>query len=113
LSSVDDHADVRISQELLKQISENYRKNRNTFRVMLGNLNDFDPDKHTVSEAKLEEVDQYMLVRLQQMIENVRKNYDAYDFAEVSQEINNFIAGDLCTFYINCASVMFYIECES
>src|SRR5699024_11737685 len=76
LSSIDYQADVRISQEILKQITESYRKIRNTFRFMLGNLNDFDPEKHTVSEANLEEVDQYMLVRLQQIIENVRKNYD-------------------------------------
>src|SRR5699024_9456044 len=84
VSSVDYQADVRISQEILKQISESYRKISNTFRFMLVNLNDFDPEKHTVSEANLEEVDQYMLVRLQQIIENVRKNYDAYDFADVS-----------------------------
>src|SRR5699024_2376527 len=112
LSSVDDHADVRISQELLKQISENYRKNRNTFRFMLGNLNDFDPDKHTVSEANLEDVVQYMLVRLQLIIENVRKNYGEYDFADVSQEVDNFIAGDLSAFYLDFAKDILYIEHE-
>ena len=112
VSSVDYQADVRISQEILKQISESYRKIRNTFRFMLGNLNDFDPEKHTVSEANLEEVDQYMLVRLQQIIENVRKNYDAYDFADVSQEIHNFIAGDLSAFYLDFAKDILYIEHE-
>src|SRR5699024_11023784 len=102
----------RSSDLILKQISESYRKIRNTFRFMLGNLNDFDPEKHTGSEANLEEVDQYMLVRLQQIIENVRKNYDAYDFADVSQEIHNFIAGDLSAFYLDFAKDILYIEHE-
>src|SRR5699024_12180533 len=62
--------------------------------------------------ANLEEVDQDMLVRVQQIIENVRKNYDAYDFADVSQEIHNFIAGDLSAFYLDFAKDILYIEHE-
>src|SRR5699024_9549299 len=104
--------DVRISQEVLKQISESYRKIRNTFRFMLGNLNDFDHEKHTVSEANLEEVDQHMLVRLKQIIENVRNHYDAYAFEAVSQESHNFIAVDLSAFYLDLAKDILNIEHE-
>src|SRR5699024_12269090 len=70
VSSVDYKADLRISQEILKQISESYRKIRNRFRFLLGNLNDFDREKHTVVEASLEEGEQYMLVCLRYSMEN-------------------------------------------
>src|SRR5699024_1258313 len=82
VSSVDYQADVRISQEILKQTSESYRKIRNTFRFILGNLADFDPAKDSVKDEDLKEVDKYMLYRLQQLIEKVRKNYSAYNFAD-------------------------------
>src|SRR5690625_1736460 len=99
VASVDYQADVRISQDILKQTSESYRKIRNTLRFMLGSLADFDPKKHAVAETNLEEVDKYMLHRLQTLIKEVRASYDQYDFANVSQDIHNYIAGDLSAFY--------------
>ncbi len=68
VSSVDYQADVRISQEILKQVSEGYRKIRNTVRFMLGNLADFDPAKDAVPESEMAEADRYMLHRLQTML---------------------------------------------
>src|SRR5699024_8231438 len=100
VASVDYQADVRISQDILKQTSESYRKIRNTIRFMLGSLNDFDPKLHTVPEADLEEVDQYMLHRLQSLIKQVKASYDDYDFADVTQDIHNYIASDLSAFYL-------------
>src|SRR5690625_4560545 len=67
VASVDYQSDVRISDDILKQISEAYRKIRNTFRFMLGNLADFDPKKDRIAKADLEEVDRYMLHRLQEL----------------------------------------------
>ena len=110
VASVDYQADVRISQEILKQTSESYRKIRNTFRFILGNLNDFDPNQDRVEEANLEEVDKYMLTRLQKIVERVRTSYDKYEFAEVSQTIHNFIASDLSAFYLDFAKDILYIE---
>src|SRR5690625_937349 len=94
VASVDYQSDVRISQDILRQVSEGYRKIRNTIRFMLANLVDFEPQKHTVEEAKLQGVDRYMLYRLQNLIKKVRVSYDTYDFATVFQEIHNYIAID-------------------
>ncbi|MEI3608223.1 isoleucine--tRNA ligase [Pseudogracilibacillus sp. SO10305] len=110
VSSVDYQADVRISQDILKQVSENYRKIRNTFRFMLANLADFDPQQHTVAEKDLEEVDRYMLYRLQQLVRNVKESYDKYDFQNVSQAIHNYITIDLSAFYLDFAKDILYIE---
>jgi len=62
VASADYHADIRISPEILKQISDNYRKLRNTARYCLSNLYDFDPDKDMVSNNELEELDKYALM---------------------------------------------------
>lgn len=112
VSSVDYQADFRISQDILKQVSENYRKIRNTFRFMLANLADFNPNEDRIAEDKLEEVDRYMLHRLQQLITNVKASYDEYDFSSVSQNIHNYIAIDLSSFYLDFAKDILYIEAE-
>src|SRR5699024_1920626 len=110
VSSVDYQADVRIPQEILKQISEAYRKIRNTVRFMLGNLADFDPAKDAVSESEMEEVDRYMLHRLQNLVKNVRDNYDIYEYSPVYSQIHNFCAVDLSSFYLDFAKDILYIE---
>src|SRR5699024_12866691 len=74
VSSVDYQADVRICQEILKQISESYRYIRNTFRLMLANFNDFDPEKHTLSEENLQKSDQYISVPITQLSYNMNIN---------------------------------------
>jgi len=113
VASVDYQSDVRISQDILRQVSEGYRKIRNTIRFMLANLVDFEPQKHTVEEAKLQGVDRYMLYRLQNLIKKVRVSYDTYDFATVFQEIHNYIAIDLSAFYLDFAKDVLYIEAEN
>ncbi|SFB19214.1 Isoleucyl-tRNA synthetase [Lentibacillus halodurans] len=110
VSSVDYQADVRISQEILKQISEAYRKIRNTVRFMLGNLADFDPAKDAVPEAEMEEVDRYMLHRLQNLLKNVRDSYDVYEYSPIYSYIHNFCTVDLSSFYLDFAKDILYIE---
>ena len=110
VSSVDYQSDVRISQDILKQVSESYRKIRNTFRFLLANLVDFDPKTDQVAEESLEEVDRYMLVRLQNLIKKVRKGYDSYEFSIVFNEIHNYASVDLSSFYLDFAKDILYIE---
>ncbi len=110
VSSVDYQADVRISQDILKQVSENYRKIRNTFRFMLANLVDFNPNTNAVAEEDLEEVDRFMLNRLQKLVTSIKASYESYDFADVSQKIHNYVAVDLSAFYLDFGKDILYIE---
>ncbi|UOQ47942.1 isoleucine--tRNA ligase [Gracilibacillus caseinilyticus] len=112
VASVDYQADVRISDEIIKQSAEGYRKIRNTFRFLLGNLADFNVEDK-VADEKLEEIDRYMLYRLQQVIEKARKAYDAYDFSTVYQTIHHFCTIDLSSFYLDFAKDILYIEAEN
>ncbi|WP_058307889.1 isoleucine--tRNA ligase [Gracilibacillus massiliensis] len=109
VASVDYQADVRISDEIIKQSAEGYRKIRNTFRFLLANLEDFTAENR-VNDDDLEEMDQYMLLRLQQVIDKSRKAYDAYDFSTVYQTIHNFCTIDLSSFYLDFAKDILYIE---
>src|SRR5690625_8007 len=113
VSSVDYQSDVRISDDILKQVSESYRKIRNTFRFMLGNLTDFDPVENRVAKEDLEEVDLYMLYRLQNLISAVRESYENFEFSEVYHAIHDYCAGDLSSFYLDFAKDVLYIEEEN
>ncbi len=73
VASVDYQADVRVSDNILKQVAEVYRKIRNTFRFLLGNLADFNPTTDAVAVEDLREVDRYMLVKLNKLIDKVKK----------------------------------------
>ncbi|MGG2075158.1 isoleucine--tRNA ligase [Lysinibacillus irui] len=110
VASVDYTADVRISMDMLKQVSEVYRKIRNTFRFLHGNIADFDPKKERVAYAELREMDQYVYMRLQDVLKAVRAAYDRYDFAAVYHVVNNFVAVELSSFYLDIAKDVVYIE---
>lgn len=112
VSSVDTQADVRVSDDILKQVSEVYRKIRNTMRFLLANTSDFQPAEHTVEFSDLRSVDKYMLIRLNQLVEKVEKNYDKYEFSAIYQLINNFCTVDLSQFYLDFAKDVVYIEAE-
>ncbi|MCH5320930.1 MAG: isoleucine--tRNA ligase [Eubacterium sp.] len=101
VASADYHADIRISKEILKQISDNYRKLRNTARYCLGNLYDFDPDKDMVDNDKLEELDKYALMKLDEVIEISRKGYEEYDYHTTAHAIHNFCVVDMSNFYFD------------
>lgn len=101
VASADYHADIRISKEILKQISDNYRKLRNTARYCLGNLYDFDPDKDMVDNDKLEELDKYALMKLDGVIDVARKAYEEYDYHTAAYAMHNFCVVDMSNFYFD------------
>jgi isoleucyl-tRNA synthetase len=113
VASVDYQADVRLSDAILKQVSEVYRKMRNTYRFLLGNLADFNPEKDAVSYDDLREVDQFMLVRLNNLIKSVRTAYENYEFSSIYTSVNNFCTLDLSSFYLDFAKDVLYIEAEN
>ncbi|MFI8686346.1 isoleucine--tRNA ligase [Rossellomorea sp. NPDC077527] len=112
VASVDYQADVRVSDPILKQVAEVYRKIRNTFRFLLGNLSDFDPKTNAVSFDQLREVDQFMLVKLNDLVKSVKNSYDKYEFASIYHAVNNFCTLDLSSFYLDFAKDVLYIESE-
>lgn len=109
VASVDYTGDVRISMDMLKQVSEAYRKVRNTLRFLHGNVSDFQ-EADRVAYADLREMDQYMYMRLQDVLKTVRAAYDRYDFSTVFTTINNFVAIELSSFYLDIAKDVVYIE---
>ena len=109
VASVDYTGDVRISMDMLKQVSESYRKVRNTLRFLHGNVSDF-KEADRVAYADLREMDQYMYMRLQDVLKTVRAAYDRYDFSTVYTTINNFVAVELSSFYLDIAKDVVYIE---
>jgi isoleucyl-tRNA synthetase len=101
VSSVDYRDDQRISQEILTQLSEAYRRIRNTSRYLLGNLSDFDPAADRVADRDLIEIDRWALHRLQLLIQRVEKAYDDFEFHVVFHSLHNFCAVDLSAFYLD------------
>ncbi|WP_088105020.1 isoleucine--tRNA ligase [Halalkalibacter urbisdiaboli] len=110
VASVDYQADVRVSDKILKQVSESYRKIRNTFRFLLGNLHDFDPKENRVNVEDLKGVDLFILVKLQDVIEKVKQAYEQYQFSTVYNTIHNFFTIELSSFYMDLAKDTLYIE---
>ena len=110
VASVDYQSDVRVSDKILKQVAEVYRKIRNTLRFLLGNLKDFNPATDRKSYEQLEEVDRYMMNRLNEVVKKVRDSYEAYDFSTVYQTIHNFCTIDLSSFYLDFTKDILYIE---
>ncbi len=101
VASADYHADIRISDEIIKQISDNYRKIRNTARYCLGNLYDFDPDKDIVPNEELEELDKYALMKLDEVLETARAGYDNYEYHTTAHALHNFCVVDMSNFYFD------------
>ncbi len=110
VASVDYTADVRVSDSNFKQVSEVYRKIRNTFRFIHGNVADFNPNTDRVAFEDLRPVDQYVYVQLQALIKEVRDAYEQYEFAGVYHAVNNFCTGILSSFYLDIAKDVVYIE---
>ena len=109
VASVDYTEDVRFSDELLSGVKESYRKIRNTYRFMLGNLFDFNPDNDKIQYDKLPHADQYMLVELNDIIAKVIKEYDNYNYDEIYKIINNYV-NSLSNFYLDFTKDILYIE---
>jgi len=93
--------DVRISEKILKQLTDAYRRIRNTGRFLLGNLNDFDPQKDMVAYPDMRPIDRYALHSLQGLIDRARKAYETYEFHVIYHALFNYCTLDLSAFYLD------------
>ncbi|MBI5236675.1 MAG: isoleucine--tRNA ligase [Deltaproteobacteria bacterium] len=101
VSAEDYRDDVRISDEIVKRASEAYRRIRNTFRYILGNLHAFNPETDSMPYDKLEELDRLTLHRLTLLTANVRNAYDCFEFHRIYHSVHNFCNNDLSAFYLD------------
>jgi isoleucyl-tRNA synthetase len=93
--------DIRLSTEILDRLVDAYRRIRNTYRFLLGNLADFEPERDRQSYAQLDEVDRFILDRLARLIDRVRRCYEEYQFHTVFHAVHNFCAVDLSAIYLD------------
>ena len=110
VSSADYSSDIALSKNILKQLSDIYRKIRNTARFLLGNLHDFDPEKHTVPYEELPELDRYMLYRMTKVFGEVEEAFESYQFFRFFQTVQNFCVVELSNFYLDIAKDRLYIS---
>ena len=110
VASSDYHSDVRISFEYLKQLSDGYRKIRNTARYILGNLKDFQPDLHQLPFQQLHDIDKWAIASCQKLIGEVRAAYEAFEFHDIYHAIHNFCAVDMSSFYLDVLKDRLYVE---
>ncbi len=108
-ASADYREDVRISEEILQRLVEAYRRIRNTWRFMLGNLYDFDPKVHKVSYKDLWEMDRWILHRHAFLIKRIREAYDSYNFHLIYHLVHNFCVNDLSAFYLDVSKERLYV----
>jgi isoleucyl-tRNA synthetase len=101
VSASDYREDIRISDNILKQLSDAYRRIRNTSRFLLGNLYDFDPDRDAVAYEAMPEIDRYALHKLQLIVARARKAYDEYEFHVIYHALYNYCTLDLSAFYLD------------
>ena len=101
VASSDYTVDVRAGKEIFRQLSEAYRKMRNTARFMLGNLSDFDPNKDAVAEDQLFEIDRWALEACNTLTATMRDAYDHYDFSRAYHALYNFCVIDMSNFYMD------------
>ncbi len=110
VAQADTTSDVAVSMGILQQSAESYRKIRNTFRYMLANTSDFDPKESRVAYDDLRSVDQYMEVKLNDLIKDCIAAYDKFDFTNVFKKVFKFISNDLSAFYLDFAKDVLYID---
>ena len=110
VSSVDYSGDMRLGMRNVKQMSDVYRKIRNTARFLLGNLYDFDPAKDAVTYDDLPELDRYMLHRMTEVFAEVKEAFESYQFFQFFQTVQNFCVVDLSNFYLDIAKDRLYIS---
>ena len=107
-ASEDFKADMRIGDSNLKQVSDQYRKIRNTFRFLLGVTSDF--DGNLVAYENLEPIDKYMLISLNDMLVKVKNAYNNYDFVQATNTMTNFMTNELSSYYCDYAKDILYCD---
>ncbi|MGX7359326.1 isoleucine--tRNA ligase [Dolosigranulum pigrum] len=109
-ASVDTSADVRVSEEILGQVAEVYRKIRNTIRFLIQNTADFNYSTDAIAYDNLRGFDQYILSQLNTMVKDALAAYDNYNFSEIYKEINQFCTVVMSNFYMNVSKDVLYID---
>ncbi len=109
-ASVDYREDVKISENILKQMAEAYRRVRNTARYILGNTSDFDPDTDRVSYEDLPEIDRWAMHKLETLKRKVTENYNKYEFYNLFHDIHYFAGIDMSAFYLDIIKDRLYAE---
>ncbi len=110
VSSVDYSVDVPIGSNILKQLSDVYRKVRNTARYLIGNLHDYDPYLQSISVQDLPILDKWMLHRLEEVIDQITSAYENYEFSRFFQILQSFCVVDLSNFYLDIAKDRLYVS---
>ncbi len=110
VASSDYRSDIRVSKEILKQMSEVYRKIRNTAKFMLGNLSDFDPNKDLVSFSDMTEIDRWAMITLNRLVERVTGAYENFDYHIIYHSVHNFCVVDMSNFYLDVLKDRLYTE---
>lgn len=101
IASVDYTGDIRISNEIITQLSDAYRRIRNSFKYLMGNINDFDPKENTVPVNSLDEIDKWALSRIENLGSKVTSLYDNFEFYKIFHAIHHFCVVDLSSFYLD------------
>ena len=107
-ASVDYRNDIKIGDNIVKQLSEIFRKTRNTARFLLGNLFDFDPAKDYVPYNELKSIDKFALSKLNKLVVEVTEAFESYEFYKYFQCLQNFAAVDLSSFYLDIVKDRLY-----
>ncbi len=110
VASQEYQADVKMSERVMTQLSEAYRKIRNTFRFALGNLSDFDPSRDALPNDQLDEMDQWMLERTADLVKRSREWYASYEFHRIYHAIHDFCVVDLSAFYYDVLKDRLYTK---
>ncbi|MBR7181844.1 MAG: isoleucine--tRNA ligase, partial [Clostridia bacterium] len=110
VASSDYHVDVRASEAIFKQLSDAYRKIRNTARFLLADLYDFDPTKDAVALNELTGIDAWIVASMNELVKSVRASYDAYEFHTIYHAINDFCTTELSKLYIDITKDRVYAE---
>ena len=101
VASIDFREDMAASENLMKRCADIYRKLRNTFKFLLGNLHGFNPESDQVATPNLEPLDRYMLARTRELTENVLRWYEDFEFHRIYHAVNEFAIADLSAFYLD------------
>ena len=101
VASEDYRDDVKVSDEILRQVADAYRKIRNTIRYLLSNLNDFDPAQHCLGFAELPEIDRWALTKFEELQEKIKQSYERFEFHAIYHGLNYFCGTTLSAFYLD------------
>ena len=108
VAMVDYREEMRLGNEILARVVEAYRKIRNTLRILVANLYDFDPVAHRMPVRELEEVDRYALARYGETAVKILDAYERYEFQPISHAVNHFLTVDLSAFYVDISKDRLY-----